>query len=49
MKDGYDCHQNALAERINGILINEYLPHKPQDLEDARKICKALINKASGF
>ncbi len=24
MTDGYDCYQNALAERINGILKNEF-------------------------
>lgn len=28
MTDGYDCYQNALAERINGILKNEFLIHK---------------------
>lgn len=28
MTDGYDCYQNALAERINGILKNEFLVHK---------------------
>ena len=30
MTDGYDCYQNALAERINGILKNEYLLVKPK-------------------
>ena len=24
MTDGYDCYQNAMAERINGILKNEF-------------------------
>lgn len=24
MTDGYDCYQNALAERINGILKQEF-------------------------
>ncbi len=24
MTDGYDCYQNALAERINGILKDEF-------------------------
>lgn len=38
MTDGYDCYQNALAERINGILKNEYLLVKPSDLEEARKM-----------
>ncbi|MBL35791.1 MAG: IS3 family transposase, partial [Oceanospirillaceae bacterium] len=28
MTDGYDCYQNALAERVNGILKNEFLIHK---------------------
>lgn len=28
MTDGYDCYQNALAERINGILKQEFLIHK---------------------
>jgi len=25
MTDGYDCYQNALAERVNGILKQEFL------------------------
>jgi transposase InsO family protein len=28
MTDGYDCYQNALAERINGILKQEFLTIK---------------------
>jgi len=28
MTDGYDCYQNALAERINGILKQEFLIEK---------------------
>jgi putative transposase len=36
MTDGYDCYQNALAERINGILKMEFLLHRPADLEQAR-------------
>ena len=27
MTDGYDCYQNALAERMNGIIKNEFLIH----------------------
>ncbi len=38
MTDGYDCYQNALAERINGILKQEYLLVKPKDLNEARKM-----------
>ncbi len=36
MTDGYDCYQNALAERINGILKTELLLRKPRDLGEAR-------------
>ena len=36
MTDGYDCYQNALAERINGILKTEFLLHRPQDLTEAK-------------
>ena len=28
MTDGYDCYQNALAERIKGILKQEFLVEK---------------------
>jgi putative transposase len=38
MTDGYDCYQNALAERINGILKMEFLLHKPANLEQARQM-----------
>lgn len=38
MTDGYDCYQNALAERVNGILKNEYLLNKPKDLAEAKKM-----------
>lgn len=51
MTDGYDCYQNALAERINGILKQEYLLHKPCTLEEARKMVKesiAIYNKRRG-
>ncbi|CCN78899.1 Integrase, catalytic region [Vibrio nigripulchritudo SO65] len=36
MTDGHDCYQNALAERINGILKTELLLRKPRDLGEAR-------------
>lgn len=38
MTDGYDCYQNALAERVNGILKMEYLLVKPEDIVQARKM-----------
>ena len=44
MTDGYDCYKNALAERVNGILKNEYLLIKPKDLEEAKRMVKQSIN-----
>jgi putative transposase len=38
MTDGYDCYQNALAERVNGILKNEVLLSRPVDLAQARRL-----------
>lgn len=38
MTDGYDCYQNALAERINGILKTEFLLYRPADLAQARQM-----------
>lgn len=38
MTDGYDCYQNALAERINGILKTEFLLYQPADLAQARQM-----------
>lgn len=43
MTDGYDCYQNALAERVNGILKTEFLLSRPADLEQARKMVKESI------
>lgn len=38
MTDGYDCYQNALAERVNGILKQEYLLARPKDLKHAKRM-----------
>lgn len=43
MTDGYDCYQNALAERINGILKEEFLIAKPADIAQARIIIDQSI------
>ncbi|RJG50507.1 IS3 family transposase [Motilimonas pumila] len=43
MTDGYDCYQNALAERINGILKSEYLLIKPANLTEARKMVEESV------
>lgn len=43
MTDGYDCYQNALAERVNGILKNEFLLHRPADLQHARQMVSESV------
>ena len=43
MTDGYDCYQNALAERVNGILKGEFLLERPRDLEQARQMVKESV------
>ncbi len=42
MTDGSDCYQNALAERVNGLLKDEVLVVLPDDLAQAR----LLVNQA---
>lgn len=44
MTDGYDCYQNALAERVNGILKTEFLLSRPADLKQARKMVRKSID-----
>jgi len=44
MTDGYDCYQNALAERINGILKNEFLIYKCKDGATLEKLIKVSID-----
>jgi putative transposase len=44
MTDGYDCYQNALAERMNGILKNEFLLQTPKSLEEATQMIKESIH-----
>ena len=43
MTDGYDCYQNALAERVNGILKGEFLLHKPENIYEARQIVSESV------
>jgi transposase InsO family protein len=38
MSGGYDCHQNALAERINGILKEEFLFTQCANKKDLEKL-----------
>ncbi|WPS05103.1 integrase core domain-containing protein [Klebsiella aerogenes] len=44
MTDGYDCYQNALAERVNGILKNEFLLSRPADLAQVREMVKQSVS-----
>lgn len=43
MTDGYDCYQNALAERVNGILKTEFLLQRPADLDQARRMVEQSV------
>lgn len=43
MTDGYDCYQNALAERVNGILKAELLVQRPANLAQARRMVRESI------
>lgn len=43
MTDGYDCYQNALAERVNGILKQEFLINKCNTGNDLALLVKESI------
>ncbi len=43
MTDGYDCYQNALAERVNGILKQEFLLYKCKTLTELKKLVRESI------
>ena len=38
MTDGYDCYQNALAERVNGILKQELLLSRYRSFEELKRV-----------
>uniref|UniRef100_UPI0012D73CAB integrase core domain-containing protein n=1 Tax=Vibrio harveyi TaxID=669 RepID=UPI0012D73CAB len=42
--DGYDCYQNALAERVNGILKQEFLLHRSRNIEDLKQLVKQSVS-----
>ncbi|CAG2153445.1 IS3 family transposase ISBcen7 [Ralstonia mannitolilytica] len=44
MTDGYDCCQNALAERVNGILKGQSLLSRPADLQQAERIVAQSVH-----
>ncbi|WP_156003307.1 IS3 family transposase [Shewanella japonica] len=43
MTDGYDCYQNALAERVNGILKHEFLLYRCRTMEELRALVKESV------
>ena len=43
MTDGYDCYQNALAERVNGILKQEFFFNICNNYLDLRVLIKQSI------
>lgn len=43
MTDGHDCYQNALAERINGILKQEFLFETCNNRQELEKLVKESI------
>ena len=44
MTDGYDCYQNALAERVNGILKQEFLLYKCRTLKELKSLVKESVD-----
>jgi putative transposase len=44
MTDGYDCYQNALAERINGIIKEEFLIVKSANIDQARIMIEQAVD-----
>jgi len=44
MTDGYDCYQNALAERINGILKQEFLIYKCNNGKELEQLIKESVD-----
>ncbi len=49
MTDGYDCYQNALAERVNGILKQEFLLYRCKTFEDLRVLVAESIDTYNRF
>ncbi len=44
MTDGYDCYQNALAERVNGILKQEFLLYRCKTFDDLKRLVAESID-----
>jgi len=44
MTDGYDCYQNALAERVNGILKQEFLLYRCKTFDELNRLVEESID-----
>ena len=44
MTNGHDCYQNALAERVNGILKDEFLFVLPNELAQVRLLVHQAVH-----
>ncbi|WP_428637234.1 transposase, partial [Shewanella sp.] len=44
MTDGYDCYQNALAERVNGILKQEFLLYRCNSFAELKALVAESID-----
>lgn len=44
MTDGYDCYQNALAERINGILKQEFLFYRCKSFAELKVLVEQSVS-----
>ena len=44
MTDGYDCYQTALAERVNGILKQEFLLYKCRTLKELKSLVQESVD-----
>ena len=44
MTDGYDCYQNALAERVNGILKQEFLLYRCKTFDELKQLVEESID-----
>jgi transposase InsO family protein len=49
MTDGADCYQNALAERINGILKQEFLTTRCNSMEELNQLIAESIEIYNGY
>ncbi len=43
MTDGYDCYQNAMAERVNGILKQEFLMERCKTFDELKRLIDESI------